>query len=145
MEKVTQSVTVIILCAYIALVAFFTWAANVSSANPTGEHYKNFFELTKTGFTTLGSALTLILGYYFGQKAEEKKKDIEVQTAKAKEAKLATELKTVTEEKTTAEADKADLLSKLKTTAVQSQPETVTEVDRAQRPAGRPLKDDSVV
>jgi hypothetical protein len=68
----TRPITFWILGAYVLLVLSFV----AISLSPTDADHR-WFELAKTGFTTLGSSLTLILGYYFGktQVAEQARKE----------------------------------------------------------------------
>ncbi len=83
--EVTKNVTLIVLLSYVALVGVFTTITGMG-----GSSEEKWLELTKTGFTTLGSALTLILGYYFGQKqvSEEVKKQVTQQLNEEKEKKV---------------------------------------------------------
>jgi hypothetical protein len=64
-DLMTRNITLIILISYVVLLAGFTFMTGwKGDADKDGK----WFDLTRNGFTTLGSALTLILGYYFGQK-----------------------------------------------------------------------------
>jgi type VI protein secretion system component VasK len=112
----TRSVTLIVLLSYVIFIATFTLISGLG-----GQAEEKWFELMKGGFTTLGSALTLILGYYFGQKqvAEELKRDKDQTVA---------DLKKKEDEKRT------DLLNKLKEQATESQPASFADVDPARLP-----------
>ncbi|MDR3460306.1 MAG: hypothetical protein P4N60_22990 [Verrucomicrobiae bacterium] len=63
----TKNITFVILGAYIALVVFF-FLESIWSGKDSPEPNQKWYDLIKTGFTTLGSAFTLVLGYYFGNK-----------------------------------------------------------------------------
>jgi hypothetical protein len=72
-ENLAGNIALIVLLSYVSLLFLLT----LISCRAQVSAQSQWLELTKTGFTTLGSALTLILGYYFGQKqvAEEAKRE----------------------------------------------------------------------
>ena len=83
--------------AYVVLVLLFL-LVSVYLHGTDGQVNKEWFEMTKTGFATLGSAFTLIIGYYFGQKnvaqeLRQKVKDTE-EDAKERLQRLAEKLRT---------------------------------------------------
>ncbi len=121
-DTVTRDVTMIILIAYIILVVISFVVASMPGANQQG-----WFDLTKTGFATLGSALTLILGYYFGQKQVTQEVKQESQ-------------KTIQKIKAEAEESKNALVGLLKTMPAQSEPESFEAVDKNNLPTRRPRK-----
>ncbi len=63
-RETTKVVTFVVLTSYIVILSGFVLAGIFADGRPN----KDWFELVKLGFTTMGSALTLILGYYFGQR-----------------------------------------------------------------------------
>jgi uncharacterized membrane protein YbhN (UPF0104 family) len=117
-KDITRPITFWILGAYVTLVLSFVTISLFQSDKDT-----RWFELAKTGFTTLGSSLTLILGYYFGktQVAEQARKEGEKDLEKVKKEKVG--------------LDRA-----LKALETPSQPENRQAAPRVQR--GAPRKDD---
>jgi len=138
----TKWVTVIILIAYISLTIWFclaakdAFASSKDSSTPS-KFYENFFDLAKIGFTTIGSAFTLILGYYFGQRIEEQKREAQVKQAEA-QAQSAKE-RLLAEEAASA-LSKKELLAKVSASAVESQPDDLKAIPPEIRPQGRPKK-----
>jgi len=100
-------VTLIVLVAYIALLLAFVVITCVAGVDSKA----SWFDLMKTGFTTLGSALTLILGYYFGQKqvAQEIEREKEQEGEEEKRIRLINLLKANTTENQPDDLSKAKL------------------------------------
>ena len=86
-RDITRPITFWILGAYVTLVLSFV---TIALFQPDKDAQSRWFELAKTGFTTLGSSLTLILGYYFGktQVAEQARKEGEKDLEKVKKEKV---------------------------------------------------------
>lgn len=86
-RDITRPITFWILGAYVVLVLSFVLKNFSEGANT------RWFESAKTGFTTLGSSPTLILGYYFGQTpgAELARKGGERELEKVKKEKVGLE------------------------------------------------------
>jgi hypothetical protein len=121
LENMAPNIALIVLFAYVLLLFLLTIISCVKGSTET-----QWLELTKTGFTTLGSALTLILGYYFGQKqvAEEAKRETQ---------------------KTSEELDKekqktSQLVANLTANPTASEPDDLSQIDKSQLPKGRPGK-----
>jgi hypothetical protein len=126
-SEMTRTVTFVVLIAYIFILVSFIASGYFASDKPEPA----WFDLVKSGFTTLGSALTLILGYYFGQREVMAVKD-----AKKEAAEQIEEVQNV-------EGEKRETLvgNLLKRAPMASQPDTLTDVDKTTLPAGKPKKD----
>lgn len=117
LDNMAPNIAIIVLFAYVILLFVLT---GISCFNTN----QAWMELTKAGFTTLGSALTLILGYYFGQKqvAEEAKRETQA-----------------TNEQLVKERQKTSQLVELaKATATPSEPDDLSALDQSRLQAGRP-------
>lgn len=113
---VSEAVTKIVLYAYIILLVGF----GVLAACTNSRSDSVWVELTRTGFATLGSSLTLILGYYFGQRQVEKEAERAVSD--------------VDKEKTKTVRRLLDFLGE---DVTESQPEDISKVTLPPRPPGR--------
>ena len=119
LEDMAPNIAIIVLFAYVLLLFLLTIISWIKGAAE-----KEWLELTKTGFTTLGSALTLILGYYFGQKQV-------VEEAKRESQKTNEEL--AREKQKTSQ-----LVENLAANPTANEPEDISMMDKSQLPKGRP-------
>jgi hypothetical protein len=89
-DRLMGSITQFIIGAFVVLILVF-WASAIWSSCQQSKSEARWFDLTKAGFTVLGSAFTLILGYYFGhrlgaQEADRKVREKDNDLRKAKDA-----------------------------------------------------------